>query len=128
MLAFMTTWIDYSSTAYVYLAQNLHKSVYSLNGNYLELQLWILYVGAVSVFTADDHQWLLPLLSQASEGLGLENWSAVGRHLHSLPWVNFIHDSAAQKLWERVTRSALQLNYSYPMKTLPTSHNRATGH
>lgn len=102
MLAFMTTWINYSGRAsYDFLANQLRNLLLSIPEHSSALLLWTLFVGAISVFTIDDRLWLLPKLSRTLRKLALEDWDAVRKHLESQPWVHFIHDKRAQEVWEQ---------------------------
>lgn len=68
-----------------------------------ELLLWILFVGAASIFKHLDDAWLIPKTNQAIQTLDLHSWEDLVRTLVKFPWVNAVHDTAGQELWNRVT-------------------------
>ena len=68
-----------------------------------EVLLWILFIGAVSIFRQPDDAWLIPKTTQAMHALGLHTWEDVVRTLVRFPWVNAVHDKAGQALWHRST-------------------------
>jgi hypothetical protein len=68
-----------------------------------ELLLWILFIGAASIFREPDDEWLIPKTLQAIHALDLYTWEDVVRTLDIFPWVNAVHDEAGQALWHRST-------------------------
>lgn len=110
MLAFMTTLLpeygrDHSS--YLLLSERLKKTIQdvyapSTDKHYGErsLLLWAMVMSGVSVLKRKEHQWLLLLVLQACEQLGLHDWSAIRRHICGFPWIHTLHDTPGQQLWE----------------------------
>jgi hypothetical protein len=68
-----------------------------------ELLLWILFIGATSIFREPDDAWLVPKTIQAIHALDICTWDDLVRTLMIFPWVNTIHGEAGQALWHRST-------------------------
>jgi hypothetical protein len=68
-----------------------------------ELLLWTLFIGAASVFKQSDDAWLKPKTRQTMHNLGLQKWEDVNVILIQFPWINAVHDEAAQKLWHSLS-------------------------
>ena len=104
MLAFMTGWISsYGTARYDFLADQLRQSLLSMSEESSPLFLWTLFVGAITVFTVDDHHWLVPKLSRTLRKLALQDWESVRRYLASLAWVHLIHDKPAKNIWREAS-------------------------
>jgi hypothetical protein len=84
-----------------------------------EVLLWTLLIGSVSIFRHLDHLWLIPRVSETSQALGLLTWGDVSQTLSKFPWVNSLHDTPGQLLWQRAkskysTPAELQNDLSRP--------------
>ncbi|KAK2000974.1 hypothetical protein LX36DRAFT_708918 [Colletotrichum falcatum] len=64
--------------------------------------VWLLVMGAVSVFEEKDDVWLLPALARVSGLAGLGNWGEVCRVLEEYPWIASIHNGPGERVWNRV--------------------------
>jgi hypothetical protein len=74
-----------------------------------QLRLWLMFIGAASVFKPDDDVWLLPTAARTMSTMGLDTWEDVNELLIIFPWVHSAHSDAAQALWR--ASSFTSLNY-----------------
>ena len=82
------------TTTYKYhLARLRHSDVLP------QLWLWLLMVGAVSVFGPADDEWLKPWLRVNIEICGVESWSDMQGILKSLMWIDLIHDASGEDVY-----------------------------
>ena len=63
------------------------------------LWLWLLMVGAVSVFGHADDEWLKPWLRVSINICGVESWSDMQGILKSLMWIDLIHDEPGEDVY-----------------------------
>jgi len=88
----MTTWAR--SSGYDFLARQLLHGLLSMPDHPPALLLWVLFVGAVSVFGVDDRRCL-------------EDWDTVRGYLESMPWVHCIHDERAKEVQKQAAAASL---------------------
>ncbi|CRG89921.1 hypothetical protein PISL3812_06960 [Talaromyces islandicus] len=74
-----------------------------------QVRLWLLFIGAASVFKPDDDIWLLPTTVRTMSTMGLGTWEDVNDLLAIFPWVHSTHSNAAQALW-RASSSTSQIH------------------
>ncbi|OTB07647.1 hypothetical protein M426DRAFT_268086 [Hypoxylon sp. CI-4A] len=66
-----------------------------------QLLLWLLKVGAVSVFgDADNDTWLKPWLRVNIELCGVDSWPAMSGVLNSFMWVGLVHDKPGKAIFD----------------------------
>ncbi|KAI1113850.1 hypothetical protein F5Y14DRAFT_416815 [Nemania sp. NC0429] len=53
--------------------------------------VWVLLIGASTVFGADDNTWLHPWLRSITTACGVHSWDDVSAILHRAPWVDVLH-------------------------------------
>ncbi|KAI1390318.1 uncharacterized protein F4822DRAFT_428656 [Hypoxylon trugodes] len=74
------------------------------------LLLWLLTVGAVSVFSeVDCATWLNPWLLVNIELCGVRSWSDMQEVLHSFMWVGLLHDVPGKMVYDSAISSSLTL-------------------
>lgn len=88
------------------LAFSAAQERYIDNKEEKELLLWILFIGAASVFKEPDNTWLIPKTRLILDFLCLDTWDDVYRTLVKFPWVHVTHDKAGQALWHKSTLKA----------------------
>ncbi|KAK6499601.1 hypothetical protein TWF481_009966 [Arthrobotrys musiformis] len=89
--------------AYVHLPTVYKSSLVNLNISQEfppEMMLWLLMVGAISVFGEEDNVWLKPWLKVNFELCGVSGWEDLKRVLKGLMWMGFIFDEAGEKIYE----------------------------
>ena len=83
------------------------------------LWLWLLMVGALSVFGHADDEWLKPWLRVHIDICGVGSWSDMQGILKSLMWIDLIHDEPGKDVYNSTLNHDLvtpQLDPS-PMST-----------
>jgi hypothetical protein len=61
--------------------------------------LWLLTVGAISVFTPTDNSWLMPLLRDQMKRCRISEWEDMRGHLKRFLWIDMLHDKPGQKVF-----------------------------
>jgi hypothetical protein len=103
LVTFMPT-LDRSIPDNPILSQSLRSMIeglYSSHPEDEEVRLWLLFIGAASVFKPDDDVWLLPMTARTMSTTGLRTWEDVNDFLTIFPWVHSAHSDAAQALWHK---------------------------
>lgn len=67
-----------------------------------QLLLWLLMVGAVSVFNVVDDVWLKPLLVASMGYSDIDSWGKMRNLLNSFMWIGLVQDKAAKSVFDRV--------------------------
>lgn len=101
LVTFMPT-LDRSIPENPVLSQSLRSAIEgfcSCHPEDEEVRLWLLFIGAASVFKPDDDTWLLPTTARTMSTIGLRTWEDVNDLLTIFPWVHSAHGDAAQVLW-----------------------------
>ncbi|OTB11599.1 hypothetical protein K445DRAFT_321979 [Daldinia sp. EC12] len=74
------------------------------------LLIWLLTVGAVSLFSAADNEaWLKPWLRVNLELCGVDSWPAMRAVLDSFMWVGVVQDAPGKALFDSTMSSSLCL-------------------
>ncbi|KAI1465806.1 uncharacterized protein F4812DRAFT_466223 [Daldinia caldariorum] len=74
------------------------------------LLVWLLTIGAVSLFgAADTEGWLKPLLRVNLERCGVRSWPAMRAVLDSFMWIGIVHDAPGKALFDSVMSPSLYL-------------------
>ncbi|KZL71020.1 hypothetical protein CT0861_10081 [Colletotrichum tofieldiae] len=69
--------------------------------------IWLLMIGAISVFERKEDIWLLPALVRVSELMHLKTWDAMRNELKEYPWIRAIHNEQGKRVWDKVQRYQL---------------------
>lgn len=69
-----------------------------------QLWIWLLMIGAVSVFDATDDQWLKPLLLLNLRLCEIDSWSKMQDLLKSFMWIGLLHDKPGKAVFELYNR------------------------
>lgn len=73
-----------------------------------QLLLWLLMVGAVSVFDASDDEWLTPLLLVNIGLCEIDSWSKMQDLMKSFMWIGLVYDKPGKGVFDStVARSGL---------------------
>jgi hypothetical protein len=72
-----------------------------------ESLLWILLVGAASVFIQPLDGWILPLISRMMHNLRLYTWEDVSRTIAKYPWTDAYHNEPGQALCSKLMHCSL---------------------
>ncbi|EXJ95173.1 hypothetical protein A1O1_00292 [Capronia coronata CBS 617.96] len=67
--------------------------------------LWLLVVGAISVFTPADDVWLMPWIRALVNLCGIREWNDLRARLKRLPWIDILHDKPGRKVFESAVSS-----------------------
>lgn len=131
MLAFMTTFLPeygraHDRSSYPLLHKHLERatgdmafidSVSELNDSAPLLLLWTLFMTEITVRKNRESTELSPFIIKISRRLGLRDWAAVRQELCLLPWIHVVHDAPGYKLWQTLSGSDEQANYTIPSAT-----------
>jgi hypothetical protein len=106
-LAFMTSWFGYGfRMRYELLGSQLLNSLLGLGDFGAEkfpLILWMVFVGAIAIFSDREFDDISPILVRTLGALNLREWSDVQRVLTKFPWVACLHERAAHRIWQEVS-------------------------
>lgn len=61
--------------------------------------LWLLTIGAISVFTPTDNYWLMPLLRDQMRYCQICEWEDMRGNLKRFLWIDMLHDKPGQKVF-----------------------------
>ena len=70
-----------------------------------QLSLWLLVIGALSVFGVagdDDDEWLKPLLREALRECEIGSWGEARELMRSLLWIGLVHDTSGRRVFSSV--------------------------
>jgi hypothetical protein len=70
-----------------------------------QILLWLLMVGAMSLFTPADDAWLIPWVRVNIELCGARNWSELRAQLKGFPWIDILHDKLGQAIFDSAVSS-----------------------
>lgn len=76
-------------------------------------QLWFLMTGAVSIFKEHDDQWLKPRLLFIIRSCGLDSWDQTRDILHSIMWIDLLHDHLGKMFFDSVVSDDSPVEYSH---------------
>jgi len=65
-----------------------------------EFMIWLLIVGAVSVFDERDDSWLKPLLRAYIDLRGIDEWNEVQELLKQFLWIGLVYDKPGKRVFE----------------------------
>jgi len=65
-----------------------------------ELMIWLLVIGAVSVFDEKDDGWLKPLLRGNMILCGIGEWEEVQVVLKGFLWIGLVYDKPGKRVFE----------------------------
>ena len=89
-------------TPYDLLAERLREAIERLSRakpDQQEMLLWLSFVSGISVLGPSDTSWLHGRIKCCVAMLDLQDWHAARRALKMFPWINLVHDKAAEKLF-----------------------------
>lgn len=66
--------------------------------------LWALYAGYVTVLKETDEGWIVPLVREMCERLGMSEWDDVRNVLYEFGWIGVFYNERGQRLCERSKR------------------------
>ena len=91
---------------YPHLTSAFRDCLASLTSSHIssQLLLWLLMVGAVSVFDATDDGWLKPLLLVNIGLCEIDSWSKMQDLLKSFMWIGLVHDKPGKGVFEPYNR------------------------
>lgn len=87
------------------LRHELKSVIQGALGNFscsVQVRLWLLLLGSISVFELEDDLWLLPLLHLGIKTLGLQNWMQIETEMRQFPWIGSFHCPQGKATWEKV--------------------------
>jgi hypothetical protein len=67
--------------------------------------LWLLMIGAISVFTEPDDAWLKPWLRSNIELCKVESWSELRGIMNSFIWIGLVFDKPGKDIFDSVMLS-----------------------
>lgn len=70
-----------------------------------QLKIWLLMVGAVSVFEGTSNDWLKPLMVANFRLCGIDSWSKMRDLLKSFMWIDLVHDKGGKSIFDSTIAS-----------------------
>lgn len=88
--------------SYAHLATSYRNCIGKLETQHLspQLLLWLLMIGAISVFDGTDDEWLKPWLCVVINYCEIENWRDVQDLLKSFMWIGLVHDEPGKNVFD----------------------------
>ncbi|KAF3916007.1 hypothetical protein AA313_de0210022 [Arthrobotrys entomopaga] len=74
-----------------------------------QVMLWLLMVGAISIFERDDDVWLKPWLKVNIDLCGVKNWGEMRDKLKELMWVELVQDGAGEEVYNSCVEERIQV-------------------
>lgn len=71
--------------------------------------LWLLFIGHVSVFLAEDEIWLVPYIRDAIRSCGLKTWEEVQAILNSYLWIDHVHSEYGEAIFDQAFSSNFKI-------------------
>lgn len=88
------------------LRASLRAFDYKGSKTYLQLKLWLVYLGRMTVLDSpEDQPWLDKTLFGMIKALGLTTWVEVRAVLKGFLWVDILHDKAGEMVFDSAKRS-----------------------
>ncbi|KAF2812776.1 uncharacterized protein BDZ99DRAFT_507057 [Mytilinidion resinicola] len=86
-----------------------------------QLMVWLLMVGAVSVFDANDDMWLKPSLLHSLRLCEIESWTQMQDLLKSFMWIELVYDKLGKAMFDSIVGSNNPTIYERiePYTTIP---------
>ncbi|RDW84448.1 hypothetical protein BP6252_02038 [Coleophoma cylindrospora] len=70
------------------------------------LLLWLLFIGALSVFSDPDADaWLKPWLQSEVQSSGVHSWRELREGLKSFLWIDIVHDKPGQRIFDSIVEN-----------------------
>ncbi|KAE8149574.1 hypothetical protein BDV25DRAFT_156084 [Aspergillus avenaceus] len=94
--------------AYLRLADTYKEclvNLKSLNGVSSHIMLWLLMVGATSIFTDSDKEWLESWLRVNLQLCRVASWPSFRKIMASYMWIGMVHDQPGEEIFNSVTSS-----------------------
>jgi hypothetical protein len=66
-----------------------------------KLNLWLVLIGAISIFDPKDDWWLQPLFLSNVEVCGIETWEDMRVAMEEFLWIGLVHEKPGQRIFER---------------------------
>jgi hypothetical protein len=109
ILALMVTLLFHNGRSrrilYNLLADMLRNAIENISRNQtmpVEVILWLLFVGGISVFDVTDRPWVISQMKACLFALDIDSWPAAREVIRKLPWVDIFHEEIGQSLWKAV--------------------------
>ena len=67
-----------------------------------QLELWLAFVGGMSVFDSKDSPWLVPQIKTCLHELDIDSWQGLHEKIAGYPWIDAIHDKPGHELWKTI--------------------------
>lgn len=75
-----------------------------------QFMLWLILVGAISVFDVSDEAWLRDLLREYVNRCGVRTWTQMVGILKSFMWIPLLDDRVGKSVYESVSLGAKRIN------------------
>jgi hypothetical protein len=67
-----------------------------------EVQLWVLFVAAISAVTDEDDHWIIPLLKSTMRARGITTWNEVKEVIKKFLWIGVLFDNDGERVFEKL--------------------------
>jgi hypothetical protein len=67
-----------------------------------QIFLWLLFVGGISVFGAEDRDWLVHRIKISLRAMNVSSWKDALNEIKRFPWISVVHDGPGEQLWKAV--------------------------
>ncbi|KAH7327746.1 hypothetical protein B0I35DRAFT_415636 [Stachybotrys elegans] len=70
------------------------------------LVFWLLTLGVVAVFDADEEDWLVNMWAQLADAFAVHSWEEAREVLNLVVWIELLHDNAGREAFNSLKRMA----------------------
>lgn len=70
--------------------------------NFPHFMMWVLLIGASTVFSEEDNTWLHPWLKANMEVCRVRSWDDARAILHGMPWVDILHGNHGRSAFAEI--------------------------
>lgn len=84
-----------------YFPQKYRKCLQNIecSANAASMMLWLLTIGAISIFAPTDDHWLMPLLRDQMRHCQAFEWEDLHGHLKRFLWISVLHDKPGETVF-----------------------------
>lgn len=84
-----------------FLSERLKTVLLAQSSKPSRLQLWMLFISALCIFSKADNEWLREMLVRTASSLGLRTWRETRVVLKSLLWIDMVLDTPGKDLFNK---------------------------
>lgn len=79
--------------------RNCIMDVTNTDGTTPELSIWLLMIGAISLYNASEEEWLRDSIRHCAEISQVRTWKEMQETLKSYLWIDMLHESPGKRIY-----------------------------